>query len=130
MNEIQIKLNKIAQDIITLDSGIVWFESYEKNEKLQILHFIALMISQSHPRPEEVDIALKQSGLKETFTPCVLVREKTLKEALTGILELPENEYRKSFILCINIFKVADERRRNTECKNGCSHWWHNLNRL
>ena len=32
------------------------------------------------------------------------------------ILKLPENEWEKSFILWISIFRVADKRRRETEC--------------
>ena len=41
--------------------------------------------------------------------------------------KLTETELRKSFIIMLSIFKIADTYRRETECKNACNHEWHNL---
>jgi len=127
MNEIEIKINKIAQDFIEINSGIQWFEEQDSSEKKKIIRTLNLFIQQSHPRRHEIDAAIQDSGLKETYTPCVIIKKKPIKEALFQIENLPENEWIKAFTLGINVFRLSDKRRRETDCKNGCSHQWHRL---
>ncbi|MFH1769103.1 MAG: DUF5958 family protein [Parcubacteria group bacterium] len=127
MNEIEITINRIAQDLIDINSGIRWFQAQDSSEKRKIIRTLNLFILQSHPRPDEIDAAVEDSGLKKTFTPCVLIKKKPIKEALFQIESLPENEWVKAFTLGINIFCQSDSRRRETDCKNGCYHEWHRL---
>jgi len=79
MNEIEIKINKIAQDFIEINSGIQWFEEQDSSEKKKIIRTLNLFIQQSHPRRDEIDAAIQDSGLKETFTPCVIIKKSRLK---------------------------------------------------
>ena len=85
---------------------------------------------QSHPTVDEITDGIIKSNLKPTYTPCVLLVKKPLKEAMAQIHNLPENELLKSFILLLSIFSIADKRRKETECSGGCNHQWHNLNNL
>jgi hypothetical protein len=62
------------------------------------------------------------------MTPIVILKTNNFKIALSKILKLPEDEYRKAFITLITIYKESDTYRRNSWCKDGCSHEWHNLN--
>jgi hypothetical protein len=57
----------------------------------------------------------------------VLFKTQNFKIAINKIEKLPYSELRKSFITMLSIFKIADTYRRETDCKNGCSHFWHNL---
>ena len=61
------------------------------------------------------------------MTPVVLLKTLTLKNAINKIENLPDSELRKSFIILLTIFKMADSYRREIICKNACSHEWHNL---
>lgn len=130
MKEIELIINKIAQQIIPLEDGLDWFDSSTEEQQKEIMRTLDLCLHQSHPLHKEIEEGIKISGLKETYTPCVLMLKKSFNEARNKILKLPISEWRKSFILWVAIFSIADLRRRETNCKNGCEHEWHNLNRL
>ncbi len=128
MNELDLKINKIAQNIIPKDEGVKWFEKQVQNDiGSTILGQLSMFIQQAHPKPDEVEKAIQISKLKPTFTPCVLITSKSLKDALHKIVYLPKEEQLKSFKLLISLLSIADERRRNTNCVSGCHHEWHNL---
>jgi hypothetical protein len=128
MNETELNINKIAQNTIPSTTGLEWFEEHlENGNGSEILNTITTCIQQAHPKPEEIEKAITLSNIKPTFTPCVLLKTKELKLALSQIINLPRSEQIKSFKLLISLLSVADERRRNTECKDGCQHDWHNI---
>jgi Family of unknown function (DUF5958) len=127
MNQTDLQINKIAQGVIELRDGIDWFVGCELETKKEILQSLSWFLAQAHPTREEICLGIDLSGLKLTSTPCVLMMKKPFKEALGKILMLPENEWEKSFMLWIAILGVADKRRRETDCCNGCIHEWHNL---
>jgi hypothetical protein len=118
-------LNSLAQDIRSMGEGKEWFEKLPFEKQLEILREISLYAQQAGVRESDVQNAIDKSGLKATYTPCILASKGNLKIQLAKILNLPKVEYLKSFILLLSLFSVADERRRNNQCKNGCSHWWH-----
>ena len=124
----QVKLNRLAQGLESFDSGLKWFESSPSSEQKQILRDLGLFAHQAHPTSAEVPIAILHAGLKPTHTPCVLARSTTSPDqSFSRILKLPESEWTKSFRLLLALLAVADRRRRETTCKDGCTHSWHNL---
>lgn len=130
MNEIELQLNRIAQGTISIENGASWFEYSNQDDRRKIMQCLDLFIQQSHPTNKEIEAGISLSGLKETFAPCVIVRNRPFYEARQKILQLQNIDKERAFQLFVSIFKVADTRRRETECKNGCSHEWHNLERL
>ena len=82
-------------------------------------------IQQAGAIEADVPEAIEKARVKETCTPCILLQNGRLKMQLAKVLNLPSIEYLKTFFLLVSIFSVADTRRRNNQCKNGCSHWWH-----
>lgn len=130
MNEHLLKINRIAQEIESLEDGVTWFSLLEDESKSAVMQDFVKILLQSHPRKEEIDSAIASSLLKPTYTPCVLVNKLPFSEACTKILTLPKSEITKSFRLWLEIFKASDGRRRDTVCKNGCSHEWHNISGL
>ena len=130
MNEIEVKLNRVAQGYLSKESAIGWFSSENEISQKEILQSLNLCIHQSHPTEAEIEKGISESGLKETYTPCVIMRSNNFMNARRKILGLPANEWVKSFTLWLYIFCIADARRRATDCKNGCDHWWHNLSKL
>lgn len=127
MNDLQLTINKIAQGVITLEEGLAWFDSSDSESRLEIMGSLDLCIHQSHPNREDIERGIQLSGLKETYSPCVLIRKKHINEARAKVLAMPELDQRRAFILFVSVFGVADKRRRETQCKDGCKHEWHNI---
>lgn len=120
-NQIDLILNQIRQDVYTKDEALSWFESLVDDDQYKALGILVMMIRQSYYSRNDSEQAIINSGLKPTYTPCVLVK----KGRLETIIGLPNYERIKSFKLLIEVFKIAEERRLSDQCKNGCDHWWH-----
>lgn len=127
MTEIEINLNKFAQDLLTVNQILNWFDTFNLSEQKQIREKLSMFIQQAHPTEALINEGIKNANIKETMTPVVIFKTHTLKNAINKIMNLPDSELRKSFIIMLSIFKSADSYRRENECKNGCSHEWHNL---
>jgi len=127
MRESELKINKLAQGLIPLEEGLEWYDISDAEYRENIMRALDLCVYQSHPTVEDIEEGIKLSGLKETYSPCVLVRKKHFNEARNKIIHMPELDQRRGFILLLSIFSVADERRRKTQCKGGCDHEWHNI---
>ena len=128
----EIILNKIAQDKITLKEGLEWFDNLTTEIQREILLLTRTCLEQSITDKTNGDKEIIEKGielipLKPSMTPIILLRTKPLKTALDKILLLPDNEIQKSFISLVILFKYSDTKRRNTICKDGCNHEWHNL---
>ncbi len=128
MEKEDIIINKIAQDKISINDGIEWFTTLSNFDKKKVIFLLKFFVHQSHPNEKTIEIAIPKIPLKPTMTPIVIIKSNNFNIALSKILKLPENEYQKIFITLITIFKESDTYRRNTWCKNGCNHEWHNLN--
>ena len=128
LSEKDIIINKFAQDKITLDEVLLWFDNKSSEEQRDILSWTRIYLEQSHPDKVTIDAGLTHVPLKPTMTPIVLLQTQPFKTALLKINSLPDNEIRKGFITIITIFKLADTKRREHWCKDGCTHEWHNLN--
>lgn len=124
--DIEIMINRISQNIVTIDNGIVWFESFDSIKQLDIIRKLHYVIIESGVQNEDVELAISNSGLKKTFTPCVLLRNGDFRIQVAKLLKLPINEYRKIFILLISLFSITDGRRFEKVCQGKCNHWWHN----
>ncbi len=127
MNQIEIAINKIAQGIIPIEDGMEWFASENEESKSEIMRALDLCIFQSHPNEEDIENGIEKSGLKETYSPCVLIRKKPFNDVRQKVLNMSGLDQMRSFKLLITVFGVADERRRNEQCIGGCTHDWHNL---
>ncbi|MDH5547969.1 MAG: DUF5958 family protein [Gammaproteobacteria bacterium] len=126
MNDRELTINKIAQNLISVDDGLKWFEDSDENQKMDIMRSLDMCIFQSHPTVEDIDLGMQNSGLKETYSPCVLIRSKPFNEARQKVLSMTGLDQYRAFQLFVAIFAAADNRRREMECKGGCSHEWHN----
>jgi hypothetical protein len=127
MTEIEININKYAQDKLTASEIMEWFDRFELSKQKEIRDKLNMFMQQSHPSDKLISTAIKIAPIKETMTPVVLFKTQTFKIAINKIMDLPDSELRKSFIIMLSIFKTADKYRRETECRNGCGHEWHNL---
>ena len=121
-------LNRVAQGRLPFADAVHWFEALPEAEQAPWLQTIAFICHQAHPRREEIDGAITLAGLKPSFTPCVMLHKAVQPEhALNRIAGLPADERQKAFRLLFALYCLADTRHRQTVCRNGCSHEWHNF---
>lgn len=115
-------MNKFGQDLVQKDDLISFFEGL--NNKREFLNEFLFMVMQSKPLEVDVVLAITESGLKKTYTPCVLLKKGVGNNVLEKIVSLPDSELRRSFILLANLFKVAYKRRFEIE-KDDSQKWWY-----
>ncbi|MCD0465835.1 DUF5958 family protein [Flavobacterium sp. ENC] len=120
----EIEVNKYAQNVIDIEDLIVVFNSFDLNEKKKYLNDLLFFILQSKAKDEDIEPAIEQSKLRKTYTPCVLIQKGVATHNLKRLLELPENELNKSLILLLNLFKIAYQKRFETE-KVDTYKWWY-----
>lgn len=122
--EKEIAVNKYAQNVIDIEDLILIFNSFNLNEKKKYLNDVLFFILQSKAKDEDIEPAIEQSKLRKTYTPCVLIKKGVATHNLKRLLELPENELNKSLMLLLNLFKIAYQKRFETE-KVDTYKWWY-----
>ncbi len=127
MSENELLINKLAQGMIAIEYGVMLFSRASELEKVELMKALDLCIFQSHPNQRDIENGITLSGLKPTYSPCVIVTKKPFNEARAKLKALNGIDLERAFLLLLSIFSAADRRRRETVCKNGCSHEWHNL---
>lgn len=132
MSEKEKIINKVAQDKIDFNLGIeLLMQDSEYDFKglfTTLTNYIFNAIPEkTYYNTETYQNAIRTIPLKPTFTPIVLLTSFPTRIAFYKLAELPENENKKTITSLLWIFKVTDTERRNTECKNGCGHFWHEL---
>lgn len=127
MTDIEININKYAQNKLTDSEIMDWFDHFDLSGQKVVRDKLIMFMQQSHPTEELISKAIQNAKIKDTMTPVVLFKTQTFKNAINKIENLPDSELRKSFVIMLSIFKIADTYRRETDCKNGCSHYWHNI---
>jgi hypothetical protein len=122
--EHEILINKFGQSLIKISDLIEPFEKFNIESKKKFLIDILFLISQSRPKNSDIEVAIIESHLKSTYTPCVLIKKGVEDHNLKRLVDLPENELSKSFVLLLNLFKIAYKRRFFLE-KNDLNKWWY-----
>lgn len=130
LSQEDIMINKIAQGRITFQDGLKWFDELDMRRQRQLNSRLRNYLEQSHADQELIDNAIDLVPLEPTQTCIVLFKTQPFRTATFKIGTLPDNKIRESFVTLMILFKHADTRRRNTLCKDGCEHEWHNLDKL
>jgi len=118
-------LNQAAQHAVAASAFEDWFRIMTLERQKIVLAKLVEMILQAKPGLEDGKVAVQVSGLKPTFTPCVLLSKGVQKSDLNKVVGLPESENLKAAVLLLEVFRQADCRRRQRECGNEERHWWH-----
>ena len=132
ISPIELLINKIAQDRISFNQGLrLLLESDDFNFE-DVFALLKNYIFNSIPNKvdyntETYQRAINTIPLKQTYTSIVILKTYDTKIVFNKLRELPEAENKKTVTSLIWVFKITDTERRNTECKNGCSHFWHKL---
>ncbi|MET7813463.1 DUF5958 family protein [Streptomyces sp. NPDC005395] len=128
MNERDTLLNELAQGFRPMSEGIEWFDGLGQDEQSGVLLFLRHHCVQARAATEDAQEAIRRAGLRLTHTPAVLISRGRIDDQLGKIAGLaPLDERRKAFRLLTAVLAIADARRRERFCSDGCSHWWHKL---
>lgn len=125
-------INKIAQDKIDFKLGLQHLlgdARYDFESEFIILrnYIFNSIPNKTDYNSEAYQRAVNTIPLKLTYTPIVILNSFSPKIAFMKLASLPKNENKKIIISLLWIFKITDTERRNIECKNGCGHFWHEL---
>ena len=120
----ELELNQYAQSLIERECILARFEQMDGDEKKAYLNNLITLITQSKPVNADIEMAIENSGLKRTYTPCVLLQKDVKYYNLSRIIELPEYESVKVLLLLLSLFKIAYNRRFLVE-KNVPHKWWY-----
>ncbi|REG99595.1 DUF5958 family protein [Flavobacterium aquicola] len=131
MNLTEKTINRISQDKIVFSLGIKLLLEDEKYNFDELFITLRNYIFNSIPNKTDYNSeayknAINTIPLKPTYTPIVILKSYSTKIAFNKLVELPKSENKKTITSLVWIFKITDTERRNTECKNGCGHYWHN----
>ncbi|WP_374352644.1 DUF5958 family protein [Chitinimonas sp.] len=128
LTETQLIYNQIAQRQKPFGLGVAWFANLGESAQMDALQELRRVAQQSHPKATDLPEAMQLAGIKRAMTPCVMVSKVARPElAFDRLLKLPQSEWDKVFQLLLALFVIADSRRRETDCADGCTHEWHNL---
>ena len=132
MTILEKQINLIAQNKTEFDEGqelILKNSEFDFNETFEILknYIFNAIPNKSDYNSDSYQKAIISIPIKQTFTPIIILNKFSTKNAFKKLSELPESEYEKIIISLLWIFKNTDTERRETECKNGCGHYWHNI---
>jgi hypothetical protein len=121
-----VLINSTIQKVVPQRALQGWFgaipDEAARRAALRDLSNLALQAGVTGP---DVVEAISQAGLKDTFTPCVLMLQGAPRVQAAKVVCLPANEQEKAFRLFVALLAIADLRRRTSVCRGGCRHWWH-----
>ncbi|MGW9120244.1 DUF5958 family protein [Streptomyces sp. NPDC055663] len=128
MTERDVMLNEHAQGLRPMSQGIAWFDALAPEEQSNALRFLHHHCVQARAVAEDGPEGIRRAGLRPTHTPAVLITRGRINDQLGKIASLtPLDERRKAFRLLVAVLAIADGRRREDYCSDGCGHWWHRL---
>lgn len=119
-----ILINKYGQSLVSTAELKKDFLNFSVEEKRKYLTEVVGLIGQSKPNNDDVDTAIFESGLKPTYTPCVLLKKGVATHNLNKIIQLPENELEKVLLLFLSLFRISYQRRFRIE-RNNPNKWWY-----
>ena len=122
--EQEIIFNQFGQGVCIEEKLIRQFESLKIEGKREMMIEVENLILQSESTIDDIDVAIGKSGLKPTFTPCVIIKKGLNHGNFQKIINLPENELIKVFRLIIYLFKEGYCRKYSKE-KGDPNKWWY-----
>ena len=122
MDDKSLMINKIAQGLVSFEDGMKWFDALDSDNRSHVIWTLDVCIHQSHPSEREIQQGIDNSGLTESYEMLQYAYETKKKR-----LDMTKAEQKRAFVLTMHIFIVSDQRRRETDCKGECSHWWHHI---
>lgn len=107
--------------------GVEWFEAPPAQDQFEVLRDLGGHCIQARATVEDGPESVRLAGIGPTHTPAVLITRGQLTGQLAKIINLSQDERVRAFRLLVALLGVADKRRRERFCVDGCTHAWHQL---
>ena len=122
----EILINQFSQGIHTMNEMDQWFQLHDLDDKRDIMENLFNLVIQSHPDVEDIKSSAVSLGKENSSSAVILLnKNKPFTKFGCKICDLPEKELLNGFNILLLTLSKADNRRKERECRNGCSHWWH-----
>ncbi len=122
-----ILINQHSQGLKDTEELCRWFSEKDEEWQKEAVISLLLLVGQSHPQKEELLVAIDVSPVKKTSTAVVMLtnpRKDYLKYGYE-LKKLSGKELKNAWVILLNLLKIADTRRRESEDPATCNHWWH-----
>ena len=122
-----VLLNQYVQGLVTKDNINDWFGTFEENEKQIIVKDLWMLAIQARVLETDLHPAAKKAGLKMTHVPIVMLSKGDVPFRNRGyrLSELKGTVLTQAFLLVLECFTLAEQRRKQKEGGISCHHWWH-----
>lgn len=121
----ELLINKYGQNLIPIEVLVDDYHMLDDARKRLYLEHLVTLITQSKATDEDIVQAIKNSCLKSTLSPCVILEKGGTKyHNLKKIIDLPNYELDRTLILFLNLFKIGYYRRFQEE-RNNPDKWWY-----
>ncbi|MFF7019281.1 MULTISPECIES: DUF5958 family protein [Streptomyces] len=125
MDERPVMLNELVQGLRPIGQGVEWFEALPGQDQFEVLRDLGGHCIQARATVEDGPESVRIAGIRPTHMLAVLITRGQLAGQLTKIINLPQDERVKAFRLLVALLGVADKRRRERFCADGCTHAGH-----
>ena len=102
-----VSLVKYAQGAVVFNSFYSYLKFLKPPERKIFLLQIVELTGHFLLDDSVADVAIKQSGLSDTYTACLILKEGVYETQLQKIAELPESELESSFKLLLTLFSIG-----------------------
>lgn len=120
-----IIINQFGQNLSSITEVVNYYNSLDEYNKEDFINKLLFFIIQLKPNDEIINDAIKFGGLKETFTPSVLIKKGINYNNLNRIKNLPVNEFQKSLSLLLSLFYISYQKEFSKE-NYSPNKWWFN----
>ena len=122
--EDEILFNRYAQGVVEAEDLLDVFLKRSMKGQEEYFNLLVMLVGQSRPELEDVELAIESSNLKPTYTPCVVLRKGVEYRNLKKIVNLPSEEHSKAFRLLLALFRISFQRRYKND-PNPSHKWWY-----
>jgi hypothetical protein len=102
-----VSLVKYAQGAVVFNSLYAYLKFLKPSQRKIYLSQIVELTGHFFIDDSAADLAIRESGLSDTCTACLILKEGVYETQLQKIAELPESELESSFKLLLTLFSIG-----------------------
>ncbi len=123
--QIELLLNRTANGLVALESAAWWYAHCSPAARVRVFAVLMRMVRAAEPTSEDAEAAVDAIELDDTHPVRKLLHWEPLESGLQQMGVQAREHRLDAFKAVMLTFRNADLRRRETECREGCEHWWH-----
>jgi hypothetical protein len=120
-------LNQYIQNVVQREAINNWFLSFDEMDRQAVVSGIWVLAWQARAVRSDFAEAAVAAGLNPTHTPVVAASNKETQFRYVGfkLAALKGPVLEQAFWFSLELYALAERRRKREKCSAGCNHWWH-----